>query len=378
MAKIEFRNVGKKYDNVKGSGAREWAIRNINFTVEENEFVTFVGPSGCGKSTTLNLISGLEAISEGELVVDGQVINDFLPKDRDIAMVFQSYALYPHLTVAENIGFGLKLRNVKKAEIDQKIQEVAKDLNLENYLTVRPKDLSGGQQQRVALARALVRKPNLFLMDEPLSNLDVKLRVSTRKKIREIHDALKTVSFYVTHDQAEALTMSDKVVVMSDGKVEQIGKPREIYNYPANVFVSRFIGSVPMNIIKGKLDGNVFSGLDFSIKVEIPDGLMKKLETYNKSEVYLGFRPEYVSTDQIMKELYPNAQFKVKLNQVEFLGIDQYGYATGGWSNNIILRFAGREEVSTGDTIDVVLDMNKVKFFDIDTQETLIDTIEWK
>ncbi len=370
--KVILNNLGKKYEQQKNNSGREWAIRNLSLEIEDNDFITFVGPSGCGKSTTLNMIAGLEDISEGELIVDGQKINDLMSKDRDIAMVFQSYALYPHLTVRENIGFGLTIRKVDKKIIDQKVEEVALQLDLSDYLDVRPKDLSGGQQQRVALARALARKPKIFLMDEPLSNLDVKLRVSTRKKIREIHNMLDTVTFYVTHDQSEALTMSDKIVVMSDGKVEQIGSPREVYTKPNNIFVSRFIGNVPMNIIKGSIKNGYFIGEDYNMKIKLLDSHLKQLEGYKKKQMYLGFRAENVSSDNLMKTVYPEAGFELKIEQIEYLGAQQYMYTSGGWSNNIIVNVDAREKYSEGDVVNLTFDASKLFFFDIDTEEKLI------
>ncbi len=247
MAKVELKKIGKVYDgNVR-------AVDDANITIEDKEFVVFVGPSGCGKSTTLRMVAGLEDITEGELLIDGKLVNDVPPKDRDIAMVFQNYALYPHMTVYDNMAFGLKIRKVPKAEIETRVGEAARILDIEKLLDRKPKQLSGGQRQRVAVGRAIVRKPKVFLFDEPLSNLDAKLRVQMRAELIELHDRLQATMIYVTHDQVEAMTMGDKIVVMRDGKVQQIGSPLYLYNHPINKFVAGFIGSPAMNFLKVKV-----------------------------------------------------------------------------------------------------------------------------
>ena len=247
MAKVELKGIGKIYDG----GVR--AVENANITIEDQEFVVFVGPSGCGKSTTLRMVAGLESISEGDLFIDGERMNDVPPKDRNIAMVFQNYALYPHMTVYDNMAFALKIRKVDEQEIKRRVQEAARILDIERLLDRKPKALSGGQRQRVAVGRAIVRDPKVFLFDEPLSNLDAKLRVQMRAEISDLHSRLKATMIYVTHDQVEAMTMGDKIVVMKDGKVQQIGAPLYLYNHPINKFVAGFIGSPPMNFLSVKV-----------------------------------------------------------------------------------------------------------------------------
>lgn len=258
MSSVILKNVRKTYDNNKT------VINNVNLEIKDKEFVVLVGASGCGKSTLLRMIAGLEDISDGEIYIDGKKVNNIPPKDRDIAFVFQSYALYPHMTVRENIAFGLKMRKVDKAVISQKVQEAAEILNLGEYLDRKPRQLSGGQRQRVALGRAIVRNPKVFLMDEPLSNLDAKLRVQMRSEIKKLHEKLQTTFIYVTHDQTEALTMGDRIVVLNNGDIQQAGSPEDIYNNPQNTFVAGFIGSPQMNFIEGKdigLDENILYGI---------------------------------------------------------------------------------------------------------------------
>ena len=252
MATLKFRNINKIYEN------KVQAVFDFNLDVEDKEFIVFVGPSGCGKSTTLRMVAGLEEISSGELYIDDVLVNDVVPKDRDIAMVFQNYALYPHMSVFDNMAFGLKLRKVPKAEIAERVHEAAEILGLEEYLNRKPKQLSGGQRQRVALGRAIVRSPKVFLMDEPLSNLDAKLRVQMRSEIAKIHQRVGATTIYVTHDQTEAMTMASRIVIMKDGYIQQIGTPKEVYNYPANIFVGGFIGSPAMNFFKGRLEDKAF------------------------------------------------------------------------------------------------------------------------
>ena len=263
MVELNLKHIYKHYDNAEDD---QYSVTDFNLDIKDREFIVFVGPSGCGKSTTLRMIAGLEDISKGEFLIDGRVVNDEAPKDRDIAMVFQNYALYPHMTVYDNMAFGLKLRKYDKGDIDKRVHHAAKILGLEEYLQRKPAALSGGQRQRVALGRAIVRDAPIFLMDEPLSNLDAKLRVSMRAEIAKLHQQLKTTTIYVTHDQTEAMTMADRIVVMRDGKIQQVGTPQEVYDHPANVFVGGFIGSPAMNFFKvtlkdGKItdDGNNFT-----------------------------------------------------------------------------------------------------------------------
>ena len=280
MSKVILKNVEKRYD-------KKNIINNINLEIEDKEFLVLVGASGCGKSTLLRMIAGLEDITSGEIIIDDKVVNDIHPKDRDIAFVFQSYALYPHMTVRENMEFGLKMRKTPKAEIDKKVKEAAEILNLEEYLDRKPKQLSGGQRQRVALGRAIVRNPKVFLMDEPLSNLDAKLRVQMRSEIKKLHEKLQTTFIYVTHDQTEALTMGDRIVVLNDGNIQQVDTPQQIYDNPQNTFVAGFIGSPQMNFVEGRdigQDENILYGIrpekmltNGDIKIEIKPELVEML-----------------------------------------------------------------------------------------------------
>lgn len=281
MSNVILKNVTKTYDNNKT------VINNVSLEIKDKEFIVLVGASGCGKSTLLRMIAGLENISDGEIYIGNNKVNDVAPKDRDIAFVFQSYALYPHMTVRENIAFGLKMRKVPKAEIDKKVQEAAEILNLEEYLDRKPKQLSGGQRQRVALGRAIVRNPKVFLMDEPLSNLDAKLRVQMRSEIKKLHEKLQTTFIYVTHDQTEALTMGDRIVVLNNGVIQQVDSPEEIYNNPKNTFVAGFVGSPQMNFIEGKdleLDENILYGIRPE-KMTKPDGDIKLTVNVDISEM---------------------------------------------------------------------------------------------
>ena len=295
MASLSLKNIYKKYDN------GFCAVTDFNLEVADKEFVVFVGPSGCGKSTTLRMIAGLEDITEGEFYIGDRLVNDVEPKDRDIAMVFQSYALYPHMTVFDNMAFALKLRKVPKEEIKAKVEEAAKILGLEELLDRKPKALSGGQRQRVALGRAIVRSPKVFLMDEPLSNLDAKLRSNMRAEIIKIHNTLGATTIYVTHDQTEAMTMADRIVVMKKGVVQQVGSPKDIYDHPENLFVAGFIGAPTMNFMRGKVaEGNfVTKG---GGEIEIPVGYYEKLKElgYEGKEVVLGIRPENISNDPLV------------------------------------------------------------------------------
>jgi multiple sugar transport system ATP-binding protein len=291
MAEVALRNVVKRYDDVV-------AVSDVSLDIPNHEFVVLVGPSGCGKSTTLRMIAGLEEISDGEISIGGEVVNDLPPKDRDIAMVFQNYALYPHMTVAENMSFGLKLRKFPKAEIKQRVENAARILDITELLARRPKQLSGGQRQRVAMGRAIVRNPKVFLFDEPLSNLDAKLRVQMRTEIKRVHQKVKTTTVYVTHDQVEAMTLADRVVVMNNGHIEQIGAPNDLYHNPKTRFVAGFIGSPAMNFIPARLEGNG-SGLTLrlsdSISFQIPESRAARYRDAAGKELLFGLRPEHIT-----------------------------------------------------------------------------------
>ena len=315
MASLSLKKIYKKYDN------GFCAVTDFNLEVADKEFVVFVGPSGCGKSTTLRMIAGLEDITEGEFYIGDKLVNDVEPKDRDIAMVFQSYALYPHMTVFDNMAFALKLRKVPKEEIKAKVEEAAKILGLEELLDRKPKALSGGQRQRVALGRAIVRSPKVFLMDEPLSNLDAKLRSNMRAEIIKIHNTLGATTIYVTHDQTEAMTMADRIVVMKQGIVQQVGSPKDIYDHPENLFVAGFIGAPTMNFLRGKIVEHNFQTKDGGT-IEIPEGHYARLKElgYEGKEVVLGIRPENISNDPLVLETYSHAKITSKVIVAELLG----------------------------------------------------------
>jgi len=366
MATLKLNKVNKVYPN----GVH--AVIDFNLEIKDREFIAFVGPSGCGKSTTLRMIAGLEEITEGELYIDDILVNDVPPKDRNIAMVFQSYALYPHMTVFDNMAFGLKLRKVPKDEIEEKVYNAAEILGLVPYLRRKPKALSGGQRQRVALGRAIVRDARVFLMDEPLSNLDAKLRVQTRGELIKLHKSLQTTTIYVTHDQIEAMTMADRIVVMKDGWVMQVGTPKEIYDNPNNIFVGGFIGTPPMNFIHGKITKDGFFHVD-NHKIKVPEGkleLVKANEMFD-TEIVLGIRPEDIHDDKVVFEAYPDAVVDIEVDVAELLGAETHIYSNLGeypFSASVDARY----DVRIGDKLQLVFDMNKCHFFDPITEERLL------
>src|SRR5215216_6252753 len=321
MAQVTLRKVVKKYDEVE-------AVRAIDLDIADKEFVVLVGPSGCGKSTTLRMIAGLEDITEGEIRVDGDVVNDVPPKDRDMAMVFQNYALYPHMTVYQNMSFGLRLKHFPKAEIEKRVQEAARILDIKELLDRKPKALSGGQRQRVAMGRAIVRNPKVFLFDEPLSNLDAKLRVQMRTEIKKVHQKVTTTTVYVTHDQVEAMTLADRVVVMNGGLIEQIGSPNEVYHHPKTRFVAGFIGSPAMNFIPCRLvekDGGLAVQLSDRLSLPIPESRVARYRPYTGQELIFGLRPEHI----IEKRGEPapgTSDFTVQLDVVEPMGMETMVY----------------------------------------------------
>ncbi len=369
MASLSLRNVTKTY------AGGFTAVKDFNLEIEDKEFIIFVGPSGCGKSTTLRMIAGLEEISEGELYIGDQLMNDVVPKDRDIAMVFQNYALYPHMTVFENMAFGLKLRKVPKDEIKRKVNEAAQILGIEGLLDRKPKALSGGQRQRVALGRAIVREPKVFLMDEPLSNLDAKLRVQMRTEIDKLHKNLQTTFIYVTHDQTEAMTMGSRIVVMKDGVIQQVDTPTNLYLYPTNVFVAGFIGSPQMNFISMtvncKEDGTYLTNGDVSIK--LPDGKGKKAEVqaYNGKEVLMGIRPEDIYDDEAFISAAPECTFEVDITLTEMMGAETYLYFQA-CGVDMTARVNPRTTTKHGDHIKVALDANKIHLFDKETENVIV------
>ena len=365
MSKIELKNVRKKYPN-----SNSFAVEDFNMTIEEGEFIVFVGPSGCGKSTTLRMIAGLEDITEGELLIDGVLSNDKSSKDRDIAMVFQSYALYPHMKVKDNIGYGLKLRKYEKSEIETHVKAVSKDLGLEEYLERLPKNLSGGQRQRVALGRAMIRKPKMFLMDEPLSNLDAKLRASTRTEIARLHREKGVVTIYVTHDQVEAMTMADRIVVMSMGKIQQIGSPKELYKNPINKFVATFIGQPPMNIIKGDFENGVFSCDSFKIALCESDVQILNNSGYDGKEIYMGVRSQAIMNSK-NKELYKNSTITVKPVNVEYLGESLSIYFEAEKGNLFVASVLPSEDIEVDKETELTIDKEKLYFFDVETEKSI-------
>ena len=368
MSSISLKNITKIYPN----GFQ--AVKDFNLDIEDKEFIIFVGPSGCGKSTTLRMIAGLEEISGGELLIDGKLMNDVEPKDRDIAMVFQNYALYPHMTVYDNMAFGLKLRKMPKAEIDQKVREAAKILDLESLLDRKPKALSGGQRQRVAMGRAIVRNPKVFLMDEPLSNLDAKLRVQMRIEISKLHERLGATIIYVTHDQTEAMTLGTRIVVMKDGVVQQIDTPNNLYNKPGNLFVAGFIGSPQMNFLNVTIEKNGEDLIAKSVedKIAIPASKAKALIDggYVGKEVILGIRPEDIYDSQMFIDASPNTTLQAKIHVYELLGAEVYLYFDYN-DTQLTARVDPRTTSKAGDTIRFALDMEHAHFFDKDTELTI-------
>ena len=317
MAEVSLRNVVKRFDNVE-------AVRSINLDIPDNEFVVLVGPSGCGKSTTLRMIAGLEEVTAGDIYIGGEIVNDRPPKDRDIAMVFQNYALYPHMTVFENMSFGLKLRRTPKAEIRTRVERAAQILGITELLERRPKQLSGGQRQRVAMGRAIVRNPKVFLFDEPLSNLDAKLRVQMRTEIKRVHQKVRTTTVYVTHDQVEAMTLADRVVVMNDGRIEQVGTPHELYHSPRTHFVAGFIGSPAMNFLPCRLDRNgagLVLNLADSLSFPVPGDLTGRYAAAAGKPMIFGLRPEHI-TEPRGGTPGEKSEFTVKLDVVEPMGME--------------------------------------------------------
>ena len=368
MASLSLTNVCKVYPN----GFE--AVKDFSLEVEDQEFIIFVGPSGCGKSTTLRMIAGLEEISSGELKIDGRVVNDEEPKDRDIAMVFQNYALYPHMTVFDNMAFGLKLRKVPKDEIKKKVEEAAKILDLEKLLDRKPKALSGGQRQRVAMGRAIVRNPKVFLMDEPLSNLDAKLRVQMRSEIASLHNRLKATIIYVTHDQTEAMTLGTRIVVLKDGVIMQVDSPQKLYNEPNNLFVAGFIGSPQMNFIDAvcKVEGERVT-LNFEkTSVVLPPAKAKKLIDggYNGKTVVMGIRPEDIGDSQIEIEAHKDAVFETDVTGYELLGSEVLLYFNVA-GTAMTAKVDSRTTARMGDHITLAIDPEKIHCFDKETELTI-------
>lgn len=365
MAGVTLENVYKVYDgNVT-------AVEDFNLEIMDGEFLVLVGPSGCGKSTTLRMVAGLEEITKGTVKIADRVVNDVPPKDRDIAMVFQNYALYPHMTVYDNMAFGLKLRRFKKDEIDRRVKDAAEILGLTDYLQRRPKALSGGQRQRVAVGRAIVRQPSAFLFDEPLSNLDAKMRVQMRVEISLLHHNLKTTMIYVTHDQVEAMTMGDRIVVMKNGIIQQAADPVTLYDQPANKFVAGFIGTPPMNFFEGRFSsdgGMVFAGDGFAVNV--PEQHQAGLKAYLDKEATLGVRPEDIITAEGAADP-AKGTVTARLEVIEPMGSETYWYLAVGISS-FIARVDSHVRAKVGDEVTLALDLEKAHYFDVETENKII------
>ena len=352
---ISLQHLNKIYSN------HVQAVYDFNLEIKEKEFIVFVGPSGCGKSTTLRMIAGLEAITSGDLFIDGVYANDLEPKDRDVAMVFQSYALYPHMSVYDNLAFGLQVRKIPKKEIEERIKRAAKILEIEGYLDRKPKALSGGQRQRVALGRAIVRNAKVFLMDEPLSNLDAKLRVQMRSEIVNLHNELGATTIYVTHDQTEAMTMANRIVVMKDGYIQQIGTPKDVYEKPANTFVATFIGSPAMNIVEAKFNNETIY-LDEDIRINLENDKVSSLG--NRQNIIFGIRPEHI---KLANKNDKNA-FKVKVRIAELLG-SEYHLHFNINKKDIVAKVYSETIINPGEEIYISFEMSKIHAFDADTKE---------
>ncbi len=369
MASLSLKNVCKVYPN------GFVAVKDFNLEIADQEFIIFVGPSGCGKSTTLRMIAGLEEISSGELWIGDKLVNDVEPKDRDIAMVFQNYALYPHMTVYDNMAFGLKLRKVPKDDIDKAVHEAAKILDIEHLLDRKPKALSGGQRQRVAMGRAIVRSPKVFLMDEPLSNLDAKLRVQMRVEISKLHQRLATTIIYVTHDQTEAMTLGTRIVVLKDGIIQQVDTPSNLYNTPDNIFVAGFIGSPQMNIIDAKVavsGSQVTLELSDTVKITLPAEKSKKLieDKYEGKTVVVGIRPEDVKADEDFIAAHPEATFEAEVKVYELLGAEvnlHYDIA----DQTCTAKVNPRTTVRPGDKVKFAMVVERLHVFDKETEQVI-------
>ncbi|NCC30950.1 MAG: ABC transporter ATP-binding protein [Chloroflexia bacterium] len=368
MAGIKFEKVWKRFGEVS-------VLKDLNIDIGDGEFLVLVGPSGCGKSTALRCLAGLEEITEGNIWIGDRVVNDVPPKDRDIAMVFQSYALYPHMSVYDNMAFGLKLRKLPKTEIDTRVKEAAEMLSIGHLLDRKPKALSGGQRQRVALGRAIVRDPSVFLMDEPLSNLDAKLRVQTRAEISRLHQRLKTTFIYVTHDQTEALTMGTRIAVMRDGILQQLDTPQNLYDSPANMFVAGFIGSPSMNFFEAKLDriqGGLAVVVGKEFVVPVPSSATEQLGTHVGKNIYFGIRPEDIhDAHYVPRGVDESARLMTMVNVIEPLGSEVYAYIENS-GKEFVGRLDPRTGARTGQQVEIVVDMNKMHVFDRETEKALV------
>ena len=366
MADVVLKDVDKRYD-------KNTVVRNVNLDIKDREFVVLVGPSGCGKSTTLRMIAGLEEVTSGEIHIDGKRVNDVPPKDRDIAMVFQNYALYPHMTVYENMAFGLKLRKYPRSEIEARVNETAGILGIGHLMSRKPKALSGGERQRVAVGRAIVRKPKVFLFDEPLSNLDAKLRVQMRTEISKLHNRLDATIVYVTHDQVEAMTMGDRIAVMKDGEVQQVAAPLELYEKPANRFVAGFIGSPGMNFLEGKVvfDNGHAEFDEGGVRLPIPDGMRDALAPWRDREVTFGIRPEDITSVDTKKDWEEARRIMATVEVVEPMGSETYLYMTTG-RYPFIARVDAFLDPGINTELPLLVNMARAHFFSRDDEAAIV------
>jgi multiple sugar transport system ATP-binding protein len=365
MASVTYQNVQKKFGDLT-------IIKSLNIEVKDKEFLVLVGPSGCGKTTALRLLAGLEEITDGQIMIGDRVVNDVAPKDRDIAMVFQSYALYPHLSVYDNMAFGLKLRKTPKDEIKRRVSEAADVLGINELLQRKPRQLSGGQRQRVAVGRAIVREPKVFLFDEPLSNLDAKLRVQMRAEISKLHQRLQTTFIYVTHDQTEAMTMASRIAVINKGNLQQLDTPQVLYDFPANLFVAGFIGSPAMNFFPAKLvkEGEKVFVDTGDFKVQIPADRVKPFKDLGNKDVVFGIRPENIHDPEFAPPSIHGEKIKVKVDVTELMGNETFLYLVSG-KHTFIGRVDPRSQLRVGNNADVILDMDKFHIFDAATEEAI-------
>lgn len=366
MAEVSLKDVTKRFGDLV-------AVDAVSLKAEDAEFIVLVGPSGCGKTTTLRMIAGLEETTTGEIYIGDRLVNGVAPKDRDIAMVFQNYALYPHMNVYNNMAFGLKLRKVPKSEIGKRVRKAAELLGISDKLKSKPKELSGGQRQRVAVGRAIVRDPKVFLFDEPLSNLDAKLRVNMRAELQELHHELKTTTIYVTHDQVEAMTLGERVAVMKDGIVQQYDNPQHTYDHPANMFVAGFIGSPAMNFLNASIakeDGKLYvNGANFKLKVT--HDKTAALENYVGKEVIFGIRPENLKTKEMLPTFDPETTLEARVKVREALGDELVIYADNG-NDELVARLDPRVDVARDQTIELIAEMDFIHIFDLETEETVV------
>ena len=367
MAEVQVKNVSKIYPG------DVIAVNDVSLNINDKEFVVLVGPSGCGKSTTLRMVAGLEMVTRGEIYINGQLVNDVPAKSRDIAMVFQNYALYPHMTVYDNLAFGLKLRHFPQAEVDRRVQEAAEILGITERLKRKPKELSGGERQRVAVGRAIVRKPKVFLFDEPLSNLDAKLRVQMRMELQKLHNRLQSTMIYVTHDQVEALTLGDRIVVMKDGVIQQIADPVSLYESPANKFVAGFIGSPPSNFLSGKIipkNGDLYF-VNGGVRLKILKQHSGKLASFINRSITLGIRPEDIYDKLFAQAASEDFTITATVELAEPMGSEIYLYFSAG-SNNFIVRVSNQDTAQISQDVQLVFDMSKAHFFDPETEKAIL------